>query len=120
MVHRFRKFSSAIRFAAIICVAVADFALGQFASASVIIDDTCTGPDNTALIGRLPSPTDVPGTAYQGNGNVSTIGGFTGGTPYEADIQSNMARVGADAGLAVDLNIATGTQFQLSIGFNIT
>jgi hypothetical protein len=68
----------------------------------------------------MPAPTDVPANAYEGNGNISTVGGFTGGTPYEADIQSNAARVGADAGLAVDLNIATATQFQLSIDFNIS
>src|SRR5437588_855862 len=90
------------------------------ASAAIIIDDTFTGADNTALLGRMPSPTDVPGNVYAGNGNVSTIGGATGGTPYEADIQSNMARVGADAGIAINLNIASATQFQLSIDFNIS
>jgi hypothetical protein len=90
------------------------------ASGSVIIDDTFTGSDNTALIGRLPAPTDVPGMTYSGNGNVSIVGGLTGGTPYEADIQSNAARVGADAGLGVNLNIATATQFQLSISFDIS
>ncbi len=68
----------------------------------------------------MPAPTDVPGTTYAGNGNVSTIGGPTGGTPYEADIQSNMARLGADAGVAVDLNIASATQFQLSIQFDVS
>jgi hypothetical protein len=102
-----------------VCVFAA-IALKHSASASLIIDDTFTAPDNTALIGWLPSPTDVPANAYEGNGNVSTVGGFTGGTPYEADIQSNAARVGADAGLAVDLNIVTATQFQLSIDFNIS
>jgi hypothetical protein len=103
----------------VICV-ITGFASEHRASGSIVIDDTFTGPDNTALIGRMPAPTDVPATAYQGNGNVSTVGGFTGGTPYEADIQSNAARVGADAGLAVDLNIVTATQFQLSISFDIT
>jgi hypothetical protein len=102
-----------------VCVFAA-VALQHGASASLIIDDTFTAADNTALIGRLPSPTDVPGTTYEGNGNVSTVGGFTGGTPYEADIQSNAARLGADAGIAVDLNISTATQFQLSIDFNIS
>lgn len=92
----------------------------QEARATLIINDTFTAADNTALIGRFPSPTDVPGTTYAGNGNVSTIGGPTGGTPYEADIQSNMARVGADAGIAINLNIASATQFQLSIDFNIS
>jgi hypothetical protein len=45
---------------------------------------------------------------------------FTGGTPYEADVQSNVARLGADAGLALNLNINTPQQFQLSISFNIS
>ncbi|HEX4639007.1 MAG TPA: hypothetical protein VH170_05930 [Chthoniobacterales bacterium] len=89
-------------------------------SASLVIDDTFTGPDNTALVGRLPSPTNVPGNSYDGNGNVSTIGGPTGGTPYEADIQNNAAVLGGDAGVAVNLNIATPQQFQLSIDFNIS
>jgi hypothetical protein len=102
-----------------VCIFAA-IALKHGASASLIVDDTFTAADNTALIGRMPAPTDVPANAYEGNGNVSTVGGFTGGTPYEADIQSNAARVGADAGLAVDLNIATATQFQLSIDFNIS
>jgi hypothetical protein len=102
-----------------VCVFAA-IALKHGASASLVINDTFTAADNTALIGGMPAPTDVPGTAYEGNGNVSTVGGFTGGIPYEADIQSNQARLGADAGLAVDLNIATATQFQLSIDFNIS
>src|SRR5438309_366323 len=106
--------------AALVIWVITGFASEHRASGSIIIDDAFTGPDNTALIGRMPAPTDVPATAYQGNGNVSTVGGFTGGTPYEADIQSNAARVGADAGLAVDLNIATATQFQLSISFDIS
>jgi hypothetical protein len=95
-------------------------ALEHVASASIIIDDTFTAPDATALIGRIPAPSDVPATTYEGNGNVSTAGGFTGGTPYEADVQSNAARVGADAGLALNLNINTPQQFQLSISFNIS
>jgi hypothetical protein len=100
--------------------ALAAVALKHGAFASIIIDDTFTAADNTALIGRLPAPTDVPANAYAGNGNVSTIGGPTGGSPYEADIQSNMARIGGDAGVAVDLNIVTASQFQLSIDFNIS
>ena len=90
------------------------------ASATVIIFDTFTAANNTALIGRFPSPTDAPGNAYEGNGNVSLVGGPTGGTPYEADIQSNAARVGADAGLGLNLGISTAQQFQLSITFNIS
>jgi len=86
----------------------------------MIIYDTFTAADNTALIGRMPAPTDAPGTSYEGNGNVTTIGGFTGGTPYEADVQSNQARLGSDAGIAINLNISTATQFQLSIDFNIS
>jgi hypothetical protein len=108
------------RFAAMLSAALVVYALQTSATAALIIDDTFTAADNTALLGRFPSPTDVPGTAYAGNGNVSTIGGPTGGTPYEADIQSNMARVGADAGIAINLNIASATQFQLSIDFNIS
>jgi hypothetical protein len=102
-----------------VCLLTA-IALKHGASASIVINDTFTAADNTALIGRMPSPTDVPGTTYEGNGNVSTIGGFTGGTPYEADVQSNQARLGADAGVAVNLNIVTAQQFQLSIDFNIS
>src|SRR5258708_27542339 len=83
--------------------AFAVIALKQGASASIIIDDTFTAADNTALIGRLPAPTDVPANAYAGNGNVSTIGGPTGGPPYEADIQSNIARIGGDVGVASGL-----------------
>jgi hypothetical protein len=104
---------------AFVCV-LAAVALRNGASASLIINDTFTAPDNTALIGRIPSPTDVPANAYAGNGNVSTVGGPTGGSPYEADIQSNMARIGSDAGIAINLNISTATQFQLSIDFNIS
>ncbi len=89
-------------------------------SATVIIFDTFTAANDTALIGRFPSPTDVPGAAYEGNGNVSLVGGPTGGTPYEADIQNNAARVGADAGLGLNLGISTAQQFQLSITFNIS
>ena len=86
---------------------------------AAIIQDTFTDPDNTALIGRLASPTDTPGNPYSGNGNVSLVGGPTAGTPYEADIQNNAARVGGDAGLGINLGIATATQFQLAITFNI-
>src|SRR5437868_3922533 len=89
------------------------------ASASVVFFDTFTGADNTALVGRMPSPTDVPAVSYAGNGNVSLTGGPTGGTPYEADIQSNAARIGGDAGLGLDLGVSTATQFELSITFNI-
>jgi hypothetical protein len=96
------------------------FALENSACASIIISDTFTAPDDTALIGRLAAPIDTPGTTYAGNGNVSLVGGFTGGTPYEADIQMNSARVGADAGLAINLGINTPAQFQLSISFNIS
>jgi len=95
-------------------------ALQNVATASIIVLDTFTAPDNTALIGRMPAPTDLPGAIYQGNGNVSIVGGFTGGTPYEADVQSNAARVGGDAGLGLNLNIITPQQFQLSIDFNIS
>jgi len=90
------------------------------ASASVIILDTFTAANNTALIGRMPAPTDSPAAVYAGNGNVSLLGGPTGSTPYEADVQSNAARVGADAGLGLNLGINTATQFQLSISFNIS
>jgi hypothetical protein len=95
------------------------FALQHNASAAFVFD-TFTAPNNTALIGRLPSPDDVPGAAFAGNGNVSLAGGPTGGTPYEADIQSNVARVGSDAGLALNLGISTPTHFDLSISFNIS
>jgi hypothetical protein len=96
------------------------FALEHGASGSVIISDLFTGPDNTALIGRLAAPIDTPGATYAGNGNVSLVGGVTGGTPYEADIQMNAAVVGSDAGLALNLGISTPTRFQLSISFNIS
>ena len=87
---------------------------------AAFIYDTFTAPNNTALIGRLPSPDDTPGSAYAGNGNVSLVGGPTGGTPYEADIQGNVARVGSDAGLALNLGISTPAQFTLTISFNIS
>jgi hypothetical protein len=87
---------------------------------AALVYDTFTGADNTALIGRMPSPTDVPGNAYAGNGNVSLTGGPTGGSPYEADIQLNGARLGSDAGLGVDLNIPSGAHFDLSITFGIS
>lgn len=90
------------------------------ASAAVHISDTFTAANNTALIGRAPAPINVPGSVYAGNGNVSTLGGITGGTPYQADIQGNLARVGADAGLALNLGISTPTEFQLTITFNIS
>src|SRR3982751_2562955 len=74
--------------------AMAVIGLSKTASATIVIDDTFTGANNTALLGRLSSPTDQPGNPYAGNGNVTSLGGPTGGTPYEADIQSNKARVG--------------------------
>ena len=112
---------SFLRLGAVASVAVLALVVtAHHASATVIIFDTFTGANNTALIGRLASPTDVPGNAYEGNGNVSLVGGPTGGTPYEADIQNNAARVGGDAGLGINLNIATAQQFQLSITFNIS
>ncbi len=86
---------------------------------SYIVCDYFTGTNNTALIGRL-AMTDLPGSPYAGNGNVSLLGGPTGGTPYEADIQSNAARIGADAGLAIDLNNSAPLLMQLSITFNIS
>ena len=89
------------------------------AGAAMIIEDTFTGPDNTPLIGRMPAPTNVPGATYAGNGNVSLVGGFTGGTPYAADIRSNAARVGADAGLALNLGISAPQRFQLAITFHL-
>lgn len=98
---------------------VLTFALGHGAGAALIFD-TFTAPNNTALIGRLPSPDDTPGSAYAGNGNVSLAGGPTGGSPYQADIQGNVARVGSDAGLALNLGISTPTQFELTISFNIS
>jgi hypothetical protein len=103
------------RVAVLLCGA---FVLQHHACAALIFD-TFTGSDNTVLIGRLPAPTDVPGNPYAGNGNVSLVGGPTGGTPYEADIQTNVARVGSDAGVAVDLGITTAAHFDLSISFNI-
>lgn len=121
MRYKINKFRPKSRFGAVLLVLLlAELALAHSASATVIIDDTFTAPDNTALIGRMPAPTDLPGNSYAGNGNVSLVGGFTGGTPYEADIQLNAARVGADAGLAVNINIATPNQILLSIDFNIS
>jgi hypothetical protein len=87
---------------------------------SIVIDDSFTGPDNTALLGRLAFPIDTPATTYVGNGNVSAVGGPTGGTPYEADIQSNAARIGSDAAVALSLGVATASQIQLSITFDIS
>lgn len=99
--------------------AVLMLALGHGARAAFIYD-TFTAPNNTALIGRLPAPDNAPGSAYAGNGNVSLVGGPTGGTPYEADIQTNFARVGSDAGLALNLGISTPAHFDLTISFNIS
>jgi hypothetical protein len=90
------------------------------ASASVVlIEDTFTAANNTALIGRFASPTDVPAIGYSGNGNVSLVGGITGGTPYEADIQANAARVGGDAGAGLNLGVSTAEKFELTITFNV-
>jgi hypothetical protein len=95
------------------------FAVTETARAAFIYD-TFTGPNNTALIGRLPSPDDTPGAAYAGNGNVSLVGGPTGGSPYEADIQGDVARVGSDAGLGLSLGVSTPAQFTLTISFDIS
>jgi hypothetical protein len=95
------------------------FALGHSAQAALIYD-TFTDPNNTALIGRFPAPDNTPGVAYAGNGNVSLVGGPTGGAPYEADIQGNVARVGSDAGLGLNLGINSPTYFELTISFNIS
>ena len=90
------------------------------ASGSIIIFDTFTAADNTALIGRAPSPTNLPVATYAGNGNASLVGGPTGGTPYEADIQANAARLGGDVGVALNLGISTATVFEIAFTFNIT
>jgi hypothetical protein len=87
---------------------------------AALVFDTFTASDNTALIGRLPAPDNGPGTTYAGNGNVSLTGGPTGGTPYQADIQGNVARLGSDAGIALNLGITTPTHFVLSISFSIS
>lgn len=101
--------------------AAAMLALPQSACATVIFSDTFTGANNTALIGRMPSPTDVPGSTYAGNGNASTVGGITNGVPaYEADIQSNTAQLGADVGVALNTGIISAAQFTLAITFNIS
>ncbi len=121
MVRRVAKSVTALRLAATFATLFFTFSVSKpSASASVIVDDTFTGANNTGLIGRLAAPIDTPAATYAGNGNVSPIGGFTGGTPYEADIQNNAARVGSDAGLALNLGIATPMQFQLSITFDIS
>lgn len=94
-------------------------AITTTAAPANIIYDQFTGANNSALIGRLAG-TNLPGLGYAGNGNVSSLGGITGGTPYEADIQSNAARLGADAGLAINLNSTAALLMQLSISFNIS
>ena len=85
----------------------------------MVIFDTFTGSDNTSLIGRMPSPTDLPGASYAGNGNASLVGGPTGGTPYEADIQGNAARLGSDVGVALNLGTSTANVFEIAFTFNI-
>lgn len=120
MPFRFARFAVGARplfCASILFVAVLAPKQGAYGA---FIYDTFTGPNNTALIGRMPSPDDTPGSAYAGNGNVSLTGGPTGGTPYEADIQGNVARVGSDAGLGLSLGVTTPVQFTLTISFNIS
>ena len=116
--HNF--YSKHLSDACLLLCGLAALARPHNASASLIILDTFTAANNTALIGRMPAPTDSPAAVYAGNGNVSLLGGPTGSTPYEADVQSNAARIGADAGLGLNLGINTATQFQLSISFNIS
>lgn len=120
MRRKISVFSPQLRVAAASLCLFGALSLAPRASATFIIDDTFTAGNNTALIGRMPFPTDTPAVSYNGNGNVSTIGGFTGGSPYEADVQSNAARIGGDAGVAVNLGISTPDQFQLTIDFNIS
>lgn len=103
-----------------VTTALLTFLALQHVANAAFVYDTFTGSNNTGLIGRLPAPDDTPGTAYAGNGNVSLVGGPTGGSPYEADIQSNAARVGSDAGIALNLGIATASNLDLSITFNIS
>jgi hypothetical protein len=103
----------------LVALLAATFAFQQRAQATFVFD-TFSAANNTALIGRLPSPDDVPGNAYAGNGNVSLSGGPTGGTPYEADIQGNVAQVGSDAGIALNLGSPPAAHFDLSISFNIS
>jgi hypothetical protein len=115
------NFRPQLRSAAVLLgVLVMVFGLKPDAGATVIFSDTFTGPDNTALLGRMSSPIDVPGSTYAGNGNVSAVGGPTGGTPYEADLQSNRARIGSDAGVALDTGVGAPTVFDLSISFEIS
>lgn len=85
----------------------------------MIFEDVFTAPDKTPLVGRMPAPTNSPGATYAGNGNVRLTGGFSGGTPYTADIVSNAARLGADAGLGLNLGISTPARFDLAITFNL-
>ena len=77
------------------------------ANAATLFYDTFTAANGTSLVGRYPSPTDVPGSAYQA----------TNGS-WESDIQNNQAVLGADIGVGVNLNNNSPTVYTISDVFN--
>ncbi len=78
------------------------------AGAAVIVSDTFIAANGTAINGRTPSPTDVPGTTWTQNGSF-----------WSNTIQNDQASLGADMGDAIALN-ATSTQYTISDSFNIS
>ncbi len=76
--------------------------------AGVIVSDTFTAANNTALNGRTPSPVDLPRTTWT-EANAS----------WENDIQNNLATLGADEGDAVNISSVTAPTYNISDSFNL-
>ncbi|NNM88585.1 MAG: PEP-CTERM sorting domain-containing protein [Phycisphaerae bacterium] len=93
--------------------AAAMLAAGGAAMATTVISDTFTAADGTAIPGRTPSPTDLPGSIWtQGTSN------------YENDIKSDTAVLGASTTDTIALNTFTATysitSYTISDQFNLS
>jgi hypothetical protein len=75
---------------------------------TVIISDTFTGADGTAIPGRSADTVDVPATTYAANG----------GSAFTNSILGNRAQLGVDEGDGIGTGISAPTVYTISDLFN--
>ena len=84
----------------------------QTAQAGIIVSDTFTAANGTAINGRTPSPVDLPGTTW-----VQANGAWTN------DIENNLANLGPDEGDAISIGTVASTynvtSYSISDSFNL-
>ena len=98
--------------AALLSVGFGCLGITRTAQAGIIVSDTFTAANGTAINGRAPSPVDLPGTTWmQANGS------------WENDIQNNLAKLGADEGDAISIGAVASaynvTSYTISDSFNL-